>query len=104
MNLPTWVHKNGHNPASDQYFFLQTCTIVRSIHRAIYAKNSTLMKNSQQSLILEQVTFGWFVINPGQFCDVIIYANDLNSLAMHIQLPTQSLATIFTLYDSQSQL
>ena len=33
--LPEFI-KNGHNSASDGYFFLETCTIVLSTHRAIY--------------------------------------------------------------------
>ena len=36
MNIPTRVHKNGHNSACDQYlFFHETCTTGFSTHRAI---------------------------------------------------------------------
>ena len=35
MNVPTRLHKNGHNSTCDQYFFHKTCTIGFSTHRAI---------------------------------------------------------------------
>ena len=58
-NLPTWVHNNGHNSASDWYFFsrnLHHCTQHTQSCLSMH-KNSTLMKNSQRSLFLEKVTY-----------------------------------------------
>ena len=57
-DLPTWVHKNGHNSACGQYFFLKLAPLYSALTElSIYAKNSILMKISQQSLFLEQVTY-----------------------------------------------
>ena len=61
----THVYKNGHNSAYDQYFFLETCTIVLPeffMNTEILAwidssKISIFIKNSGRSLFSEQVTY-----------------------------------------------